>query len=91
MLENLEFQLTNGTDVKTYDFCNLFHNREIGVNAVNYLSGRMENISVRKSYEYIKYYLTDEEDQSIIKVLYGIPVMIIAVGAIVQFARKRSK
>ena len=91
MLENLEFQLTNGTEVKKYDFCNLFHNREIGLNAVNYLSGRMENITVRKSYDYIKYYLTDKEDQTIVKVLYGIPVAILAVGFIVQIIRKRSK
>ena len=51
----------------------------------------MENITVRKSYDYIKYYLTDKEDQTIVKVLYGIPVAILAVGFIVQIIRKRSK
>lgn len=71
------------------EFCN---NEDVLLNAISYLTEREDNITIRKSSETVTTYdITEGQIRIVLLIIFGIPVVIIAVGIIVWILRRRKK
>ena len=68
-----------------------YNNREIALNATNYLTGTEDVITIRKEMEVTKYTPTESQDTLIRLIIFGVPVLIIGTGIIVWQLRRRKK
>lgn len=69
----------------------LEHNKDLILNSMAYLVDRPEDITARKSTGRVTYTATEEQNDIIQIVIFAVPILIIFVGIIVWFIRKRKK
>ncbi len=67
----------------------LRNNRDILLNSVAYLSDREDTIRIRKDLGVVTYTATQEQDNIVKIIIFGVPVLIIVVGIIITIYRKR--
>ena len=69
-----------------------YNNEDMIVNSVNYLTEKENSITIRKKYgDTVKFTVTEKESKNIIKIIYGVPFLIILVGYIVWRIRRNKK
>ena len=69
----------------------LEHNKDLILNSMAYLVDREEDITARKSTGRVTYTATEEQDTLIKIAIFAVPIVIIIVGIIVWFIRRRRK
>ena len=70
----------------------VYNNEDMIVNSVNYLTEKENSITIRKKYgDTVKFTVTEKESKNIIKIIYGIPLLIILIGYIVWRIRRNKK
>lgn len=67
----------------------LRNNKDILLNSVAYLSNREDTIRIRKDLGVVTYTATQEQDNIVKIIIFGVPVLIIIAGIIVSVVRKR--
>ena len=67
----------------------LRNNKDILLNSVAYLSDREDTIRIRKDVGVVTYTATQEQDNIVKIIIFGVPVIIIIAGIIVSVVRKR--
>ena len=67
----------------------LRNNKDILLNSVAYLSDREDTIRIRKDVGVVTYTATQEQDNVVKIIIFGVPVLIIIAGIIVTVVRKR--
>ena len=67
----------------------LRNNKDILLNSVAYLSDREDTIRIRKDVGVVTYTATQEQDNVVKIIIFGVPVIIIIAGIIVTVVRKR--
>lgn len=67
----------------------LYNNRDIAVNSVEYLNEREDIITIRKNYDNISYTVTEAQNKIILLIIFIIPIIIIVIGIIIWQYRKR--
>lgn len=76
----------------TMSAISFYNNEDMIVNSVNYLTEKENSITIRKKYgDTVKFTITEKESKNIIKIIYGIPLLIILIGYIVWRIRKNKK
>lgn len=68
-----------------------YNNREMMLNATNYLTQTEDAISIRKEMIVTRYTPTEAQDRLIKLIIFSIPVLIIIIGIIVWQLRRRKK
>lgn len=66
-------------------------NKDLVLNSIAYLSDREEDITARKTTGNVTYTATEQENQIILAIIFGVPVLIIIIGIIVWIKRQRKK
>ncbi len=69
----------------------LHNNRDIILNSISYLTEREDTITIRKTDESETYIVTEQQDTIIKIVIFTAPVIIIIIGIVIWFIRKRRK
>ena len=67
----------------------LHNNRDVILNSISHLTERDDTITIRKTGEYERYTVTDQEDTIIKTIIFLLPVLVIGVGIIVWQVRRR--
>jgi hypothetical protein len=76
----------------TMSAISFYNNEDMIVNSVNYLTEKENSITIRKKYgDTVKFTVTEKESKNIIKIIYGVPFLIILVGYIVWRIRRNKK
>ena len=76
----------------TMSAISFYNNEDMIVNSVNYLTEKENSITIRKKYgDTVKFTVTEKESKNIIKIIYGIPLLIILIGYIVWRIRRNKK
>lgn len=77
----------------TYPMIYQYNNADLFLNSIAYLTDNHEDITLRKSYldKSTTFSATDGEKNTIIKIIFVVPVAIIALGIIVWIIRKNKK
>lgn len=83
-----EVTITQGYTTYAYLLSN---NSDILLNSVSYLTEREDNITIRKSMDYVAYTVTEEQHRIILTIIFAVPIFMILVGIIVWQARRRKK
>lgn len=69
----------------------LYNNSDIVLNSIAYLSKREDAITIRKNTNVVTYTATEQQNNIIQAIIFGIPVLIVAIGVVVSRMRKRRK
>lgn len=69
----------------------LAKNKDLVLNSMAYLVDREEDITARKSTGTVTYTATEEQDNIIKIVIFGVPALIIGVGIVIWILRRRKK
>ena len=85
---NMSISMSNST----MSAISFYNNEDMIVNSVNYLTEKENSITIRKKYgDTVKFTVTEKESKNIIKIIYGVPFLIILVGYIVWRIRRNKK
>ena len=85
---NMSIAMSNST----MSAVSFYNNEDMIVNSVNYLAEKENSITIRKKYgDTVKFTVTEKESKNIIKIIYGVPFLIILVGYIVWRIRRNKK
>ncbi len=68
-----------------------YNNREMVLNATNYLTETEDSISIKKEMIVTKYTPTEAQDRLVKLIIFSVPVLIIIIGIIVWQLRRRKK
>lgn len=69
-----------------------YNNEDMVVNSINYLAERENSITIRKKYgDNVKFTVTELQNKNIIKIIYGLPMIIIFIGYVVWRMRKNKR
>ncbi len=69
----------------------LYNNADIAVNSIAYLNEREDIITIRKYNDAVSYTVTQLQHNIIMAIIFGTPVIIIAIGIVVWICRRRKK
>ena len=69
----------------------LANNKDIVLNSIAYLTDRGDTIRIRKDTGYVTYTATQQQDNIIRAIIFGVPVLIIIIGIVVWQVRRRKK
>lgn len=69
----------------------LYNNEDLALNSVSYLTGREDTIMIRKDTETTTYTVTEQQENIVLAIIFGVPVLIIIAGIIVWQVRRRKK
>ena len=67
----------------------LHNNKDVILNSISHLTEREDTITIRKTGEYERYTVTEQEDTIIKTIIFLLPVLIIGVGIVVWQVRRR--
>lgn len=67
----------------------LYNEEDVVLNSVSHLTERDDTITIRKTSEAETYTVTDQEDAMIKTIIFVVPVLIIGMGVVVWYVRKR--
>lgn len=83
--------VSNGTQTQSIVPILLYNNKDLLLNSVAYLTDREDSITIRKNTGSVTYTATDSEDLMIRIIIFVFPIIIILLGFIVWFTRRRKK
>lgn len=69
----------------------LYNNEDLALNSISYLTGREDIIRIRKDTETTTYTVTEEQQLTILTIIFSVPVLVVIVGIIVWQVRRRKK
>ena len=69
----------------------LANNKDIVLNSIAYLTDRGDTIRIRKDTGYVTYTATQQQDNIIRGIIFGVPVLIIIIGIVIWQVRRRKK
>ena len=69
----------------------LANNKDIVLNSIAYLTDRGDTIRIRKDTGYVTYTATQQQDNIIRAIIFGVPVLIIIIGVVIWQVRRRKK
>ena len=69
----------------------LANNKDIVLNSIAYLTDRGDTIRIRKDTGYVTYTATQQQDNIIRAIIFGVPVLIIIIGIVIWQVRRRKK
>ncbi len=69
----------------------LANNKDIVLNSIAYLTDRGDTIHIRKDTGYVTYTATQQQDNIIRAIIFGVPVLIIIIGVVIWQVRRRKK
>lgn len=69
----------------------LYNNLDLALNSVAYLAKAEDQISIRKNIEVVSYTATETQNNIVMAVIFGVPVLIILAGIVVWQLRRRKK
>ena len=69
----------------------LYNNKDIILNSISYLTERTDTITIRKTDDTQPYSVTEQQDTIIRIIIFTIPFVIIFIGIIVWYIRKRRR
>ena len=67
----------------------LRNNEDIILNSISHLTERENTITIRKTSDYERYTVTEQEDTIINTIIFLLPVLVIGVGIVVWQLRRR--
>lgn len=89
-ITDMRMYLSQNTDSFIY-YYNLANNKDLALNSISYLTGREDTIMIRKNTEVSTYTVTEEEQITILTIIFTVPVLVIIAGIIVWQVRRRKK
>jgi len=78
----------NGYGMLTVD---LYNNKDLILNSIAYLTERENTITIRKNSETVNYTVTEQQNTTIMTIIFTLPVVIIIAGIIIWQLRRRKK
>ena len=76
----------------TLSSLDLYNNKDFVLNSIAYLNGRDDLITIRKNYDSVNTYTTTEKQNNIIMaIIFGLPLLIIIAGIVVWQVRRRKR
>lgn len=69
----------------------LYNNKDLVLNSISYLTNREDTIIIRKDTGTVTYTATEQEDNIIKVIIFGIPACIILIGIVVWQIRRRKR
>lgn len=69
----------------------IYSNKDLLLNTVSYLTNKDSSITIRKNTNSVTYTATKEQNTIILLIIFIIPLLIIFIGIVVGFVRKRKK
>ena len=69
----------------------LYNNKDLVLNSISYLTDREDTIIIRKDTGTVTYTATQQEDNIIRAIIFGVPVCIILIGIVVWQIRRRKR
>ena len=67
----------------------LYNNMDLVVNALSVLTGREDTITIRKNTGAVSFVPTKSENDTILTIIFAIPMLVIVTGIIVKSIRKK--
>lgn len=83
-------QISLNTQYYSYAY-QLYNNEDLALNSISYLTGREDTIRIRKDTEITTYTVTEEQQVTILTIIFSVPVLVVIVGIIVWAVRRRKK
>lgn len=69
----------------------LYNNQDIALNSISYLTDREDTITIRKDTETSTYTVTEQQEITVLTIIFTIPVLIIVLGIVIWQIRRRKK
>lgn len=70
---------------------NFYNNKDIILNSVAYLAEIEDQITIRKTVDFVYYTATEAQNNIVMTIIFGVPILIIIVGIVVWQLRRRKK
>ncbi len=83
-------QIALNTQYYSYAY-QLYNNEDLALNSISYLTGREDIIRIRKDTETTTYTVTEEQQVTILTIIFAVPVLVVIAGIIVWVVRRRKK
>ena len=83
-------QISLNTQYYSYAY-QLYNNEDLALNSISYLTGREDTIRIRKDTETTTYTVTEEQQVTILTIIFSVPVLVVIIGIIVWVVRRRKK
>lgn len=87
-ITNVSIEVYEGSYLYALDF---YHNEDIALNSIAYLTGREDFVTIRKATETTSYTVTEKEQNVILTIIFVVPAVIVVIGIVVWQARRRKK
>jgi len=68
-----------------------YHNVDLALNSIAYLTGRDDTITIRKNTETTTYTVTQQQQNIVLTIIFTVPAVIIFIGIVVWQVRRRKK
>ena len=69
----------------------IYSNKDLLLNTVAYLTEKDSSITIRKNTNTVTYTATEKQNNVVLAIIFIIPILIILIGIIISFIRKRKK
>ena len=69
----------------------IYSNKDLLLNTVAYLTEKDSSITIRKNTNTVTYTATEKQNNIVLAIIFIIPILIILLGIIISFIRKRKK
>ena len=69
----------------------IYSNKDLLLNTVAYLTEKDSSITIRKNTNTVTYTATEKQNNIVLAIIFIIPILIILIGIIIAFIRKRKK
>lgn len=69
----------------------IYSNKDLLLNTVAYLTEKDSSITIRKNTNTVTYTATEKQNSIVLAIIFIIPILIILIGIIISFIRKRKK
>ena len=87
-ITNVAIEVYEDSYLYALDF---YHNEDIALNSIAYLTGREDMVTIRKNAEITSYTITAKEQNIILTIIFVVPAVIIITGIVVWQVRRRKK
>lgn len=87
-ITNVPIEVYEGSALYALDF---YHNEDIALNSLAYLTGREDFVTIRKNTEITSYTITEKEQNVILTIIFVVPAVIVFIGIVVWQVRRRKK
>ncbi len=70
---------------------NFYNNKDIVLNSIAYMADIKDQITIRKTVEVVYYTATEAQNNIVMTIIFGVPVLIVIIGIVVWQLRRRKK